>query len=65
MTMRRPPNYRVQRAMRVTEWADKPFNRALRLYLRPGPFKALRRIPFKVLLSVLEIQISATERIAR
>ena len=56
---------RLERALEVTEWAKRPMVWAVRLRLSAGPFKTLRKLPLKVLCRVLELQVLATEKIAR
>lgn len=63
--MSRPLNHRLERALRVTEWADRPLRWALRLSLVPMPFHALRRVPLWAVCTVMELQVAATEKIAR
>ena len=63
--MQRPLNHRMERALRVTQWADRPLRWAVRLSLAPMPFHALRRVPLWAICKAMEMQVLAAEKIAR
>lgn len=56
---------RLNRALKATEWARRPMAWAVRFRLARGPFRAFRGVPLVVLCRLLQIQILATEKIAR
>ena len=55
---------RIERATEAIRWADRPIRWALRFRLAPGPFKALRELPFMALCRICQLQILAIEKIA-
>ena len=48
---------RIERALEVTQWANRPIRWAVRLRLAPGPFKALRKLPLKALSRMVEFRL--------
>jgi len=46
-----------ERFMRTTGWAAGPTRWAIRLWLAPGPFRGLRKLPLKAISKVMEIQL--------